>query len=307
MQVGIVGGAGFIGRATCVSLIERGAQVRLIDRAGTDSAVHVVDIASRDAEARLVEAFRGLRAVVHLAARVDPPSPGDEREAMRSLHLDGTRNVVRAAKRAGVHKLVLASSAVVYGARPENPVPLDESAPLRPNEDFPYAVDKAGQERIVENERGAGLRVAVARPAIVYGRGAKNYLTEIIRRSPVLPALDGCRPPLQFVHVDDVARGLAHLAMSDELEGVFNLAPRDWLSFEDVARIARRRVVPVPHRAVAPLVDALVRVMPPHLRAPASMLPYLKFPFVLSSTKIAAAGCAPRISSEEALREVLAS
>ena len=129
-----------------------------------------------------------------LAARVDPPKGNDEREEMRTLHLDGTRNVIRAAKRAGVQKLVLASSAVVYGARPENPIPLDETAPVRPNEDFPYAVDKAGQERIVENERGASLRIAIARPAIVYGRGARNYLTEIIRRSPVLPALDGRRP-----------------------------------------------------------------------------------------------------------------
>lgn len=305
MQVGIVGGAGFIGQAACIALIERGAQVRILDRAeganGT-AGVHVVDIARHDAEAALVDAFRGLKAVVHLAARVDPPN-AREREAMRSLHLDGTRNVVRAAKRAGVEKLVLASSAVVYGARKENPVPLDESMPMRPNEDFPYAVDKAGQERIVESERGT-LHVAIARPAIVYGRGARNYLTEILRRAPVLPALDGERPPLQFVHVDDVARGLAHLAVTDA-QGVFNLAPRDWLSFDDVARIVRRRIVSVPHRAVAPVVDALVRVMPPHLRAPASMLPYLKYPFVLSSTRIADAGCAPRITSEDALREIL--
>jgi nucleoside-diphosphate-sugar epimerase len=305
MQVGIVGGAGFIGRATCVALIERGAQVRILDRnAGAHSAagVHVVDIARHDAEPLLVEAFRGLKAVVHLAARVVPPT-AHEREEMRSLHLDGTRNVVRAAKKAGVQKLVLASSAVVYGARAENPVPLDESMPLRPNEDFPYAVDKAGQERIVESERGT-LQVAIARPAIVYGRGARNYLTEILRRAPVLPALDGKKPPLQFVHVDDVARGLAHLATSDA-EGVFNLAPADWLSFDDVARIVGRRVVAVPHRAVAPLLEALVRVMPPHLRAPAGMLAYLKHPFVLAAQRISDAGCPPRVSTEQALREIL--
>src|SRR5688572_3296237 len=127
MQVGIVGGAGFIGRATCVALIERGAQVRILDRVA-ESGVHVVDIARHDAEPALVEAFRGLKAVVHLAARVDPPN-AREREEMRALHLDGTRNVVRAAKKAGVEKLVLASSAVVYGARADNPVPLLETMP----------------------------------------------------------------------------------------------------------------------------------------------------------------------------------
>ena len=198
---------------------------------------------------------------------------------------------------------MLASSAVVYGAWADNPVPLHEDAPLRPNEEFPYAVDKAAQERVLLQERGS-LKTAIARPAIVYGRGAKNYLTEILRYAPALPALDGRRPPLQFVHVDDVARALAHLASGD-LEGVFNVAPDDWLSHEDVARIAHKRVVFVPHRWVVPLLDALTHVLPAHLRAPAGMLPYLKYPFVLSSQKLAAAGCAPRVTSEEALREIL--
>jgi nucleoside-diphosphate-sugar epimerase len=301
-SVAIVGGAGFIGRATCAALRERGMSARVIDRTPMSGA-HVVDIASFDAEERLVDAFRGVQSVIHLASRVDPPRT-NEREHMRALHIDGTRHVVRAAQRAGVDKLVLVSSAVVYGARPDNPVPLDENAPRRPNEDLPYAVDKAAQERVVEVEHGI-LKTAIARPAIVYGRGARNYLTEILRTAPVLPALDGVRPPLQFVHVDDVARSLAHLAIEAH-EGVFNIAPRDWLSFEDVARIARRRIVPVPHRLVGPIVEALVRVMPPHLRAPAAMLPYLKYPFVLSATKIAQAGCAPRVTSEGALRELLA-
>ncbi len=308
VRVVVVGGAGFIGRAVAELLRAGGREVVVVDRrpgaaAAPDRDVApLVDIATPAAVEQLTPLFRGAAAVVHLAARVDPPAPG-ERDAMRRLHVDGTRNVVRAARAAGVPRFVLASSAVVYGARPENRVPLDESTPVRPNADFPYAVDKAAQEDVLAAE-GGGLARAVARPAIVYGRGARNYLTEIIRSSPLLPALDGRRPQLQFVHVDDVARALAFLATAS-VEGAFNVASADWLALEDVAQIAGKRVLDVPVRFVAPVLDALARVLPPHLRAPASMLPYLMHPFVLSSTKLAAAGCAPRLTSAEALRSIL--
>src|SRR5205823_1103739 len=126
-----------------------------------------------------------------------------ERAAARRLHVDGTHNVVAAAHKAGVARFVLASSATVYGARASNRVPLDETAPTAPNADFPYAVDKAAQESIVcaSSSSSPSFTYAIARPAIIYGAGARNYLTEIIRRAPFLPALDGRRPQLQFVHV----------------------------------------------------------------------------------------------------------
>ena len=154
----------------------------------------------------------------------------------------------------------------------------------------------------------------------MYGRGARNYLTEIIRRAPFIPALDGRRPQLQFVHVDDVARALAFLATAPHVasaagaetsaglvsDGAYNIASADWLALEDVAAIAGKRVVDVPLRLVSPLLERIAHLMPPHLRAPASMLPYLMHPFVVSPRKLALAGCAPLYSSADALREMLA-
>ena len=298
MKVAVVGGAGFLGRAVCSALRAQGDDAIVVDKA---NGIDIVDDAAIETLAR---AFDGASSVVHLAARVDPVTP-QERDDARRLHVDGTKNVVAAAGRAGVSRLVLASSATVYGARASNRVPLDESAPVAPNADFPYAVDKAAQESIAQSSSSSSSSLAIGRPAIIYGPGARNYLTEIIRRAPFLPALDGRRPQLQFVHVDDAGAAFAFLARSDVV-GAFNVASADWLALEDVAAIAGKRIVSVPFRAIAPVLDRLARVLPPSLRAPPSMLPYLMHPFVVSPAKLAAAGCAPRFSSADALRSILA-
>ncbi|HEY1098616.1 MAG TPA: NAD-dependent epimerase/dehydratase family protein, partial [Myxococcota bacterium] len=259
----------------------------------------------------LTAAFRrfGVDRVVHLVARVDPPRDAADREAMRRLHLDGTRAVVDAASAVDVDHVVLVSSAVVYGAHADNTRPLPVDAPLRPNP-FPYAEDKAAQEALVR-----GLveddRLTVVRPAIVYAAHAHNYLTEIIRRARlpfvrgVLPALDGHRPPLQFVHVDDVAAIVA-AALSKRVTGTLHAASNDALTYDEVAAIAGLRVVDVPLRLIGPVLDRLVPLMPPSLRAPSALFPYLMFPFLIdmASTSMALQ-LTPSWSSADTLRAML--
>lgn len=288
--VAVVGGAGLVGRALCAALAARGHRVVVVDRAGDDV---VVDLVGPDVDAALDRAFVDAFAVVHLAAQVNPPRDRRERWRMRRLHEDGTAAVARAARRAGVARFVLCSSAVVYGAWPENPVPLDEGAPVRPCPGFAYAVDKAIQEHVARMEFGPEL--TVVRPAIVYGRGAKSYLTEILRnaRLPrrlglpgILPALDGHRPPLQFVHVDDVAAVLAACVDTGAAAGdVFHAAAADFLAYDDVATAAGLVVRDVDAALVGRALDALVPLLPPALRAPSALLPYLMHPFVLSADK----------------------
>jgi UDP-glucose 4-epimerase len=324
-RVALVGGSGLVGGALTSSLAARGCAVVVVDRVAPRACprgvVHMpVDLLHDDAEGALVHAFatHGADVVVHLAARVDPPRDDVDRARMRRLHEHGTRACARAARRAGARRFVLVSSAVVYGAWPENPVPLDEDAPLRPR-DFPYAIDKALQERVAADAWGTDALVVV-RPAIVYAPHARSYLTEILRRARlplalpglprgVLPALDGHRPPLQFVHVDDVAAVLVAAVLHDDdaLAGAFHACSRDWLAFDEVAREAGLAVVDVDARLVGRVLDRLVPLLPPSLRAPSALFPYLQHPFVLSSTKTAARlGVTPRMSSREALASMLA-
>ena len=88
---------------------------------------------------------------------------------------------------------------------------------MAPDPRFPYAVDKAAQERVVLEVSPEATRV---RPAIVYGPGARSYLTELLRRSPFVPAVDGVKPRLQFVHVEDLADAVGGEVLHWAIEGV---------------------------------------------------------------------------------------
>lgn len=313
MSIALVGGSGLVGSALAARLRAAHREVVVCDRTLPRLACRFgrVDLLDDDAAEQLTRVFaaHGVDVVVHLAARVDPPRDDRERGRMARLHEHGTAAVVDAARRVGVSRFVLVSSAVVYGAWPDNPVPLTTAAPLRPCP-FPYAVDKARQEEIVRAGLGDDV-VSVVRPGIVYGGGARSYLTEIIRRArlPVLgggllPALDGHRPPLQFAHVDDVASILA--ATIDAPPGTFHAAAADWLAYDEVARLAGLRVVDVPARVVGPVLDALVPVLPAELRAPRALFPYLMHPFVIDMGEtIARLGVTPTSSSADALRAML--
>lgn len=303
-RIALVGGSGFVGRALVKCLATApDVSLRVIDLhppAGVEVDFVCLDIVQGDWSGLL----DGFDVMVHLAAQVNPPRP-DERERYRRVHEDGAHRAIEAAEKAGLRKLVLCSSAVVYGAAASSPFPFTEAHPVRPNPDFPYALGKARQEQIFLAKSG-DMDVVIARPAIVYGASARNYLTEMLRFAPgILPAIDGCCPPLQFVHVEDVARALSQLTLGPAT-GIFNVCPQDWLSFQQVAQIAKLRVVRLRKRWLAPLLDATYPWLPPWARAPSYILPYLQYAFVLSGRKLEAElGFQPRYSSEDALRGML--
>jgi UDP-glucose 4-epimerase len=303
MRILVTGGSGLVGTALVPLFTAVGHDVVVLDVRAPSARARFARCDLADEDPTAIIARERPDVVVHLAARVDPPN-ARERAVMRRLHVDGTRALVRAARAAGTGAFVLASSATVYGAWPDNPVPLTEEHALRPHPGLAYAVDKADAERVVVDDAGA-MRVAIARPAIIYGRRAKSYLTELLRRAPgVFAALDGLRPPMQFVHVDDAARAFAALALRD-VAGAFNMGA-DAIPFDEVARIARVRVVDVPKRFVAPIVDRLAPFMPPTLRAPSPVLDHLMHPFVVDAGKLTrTVGWTPARTSAEALAEML--
>lgn len=304
-RVVVIGGSGLVGARLVRQLRDEGAQVTSCDIApsSVDGIRHVPLDILRDDVGAVFHAHHP-QAVVHLVARVDPPRGRGGRAKMRALHVEGLSRVVRAATRNGVERFVLASSACVYGAHPDNPVPLDEEAPLRPREDFPYALDKAAQERVL-NEQGQAMSTAILRPAVIYAKEARNYLTEILRYAPkVLPAVGGRRPPLQFVHAEDVASALRALLHSFE-PGAFNVGA-DAMSYENVAALCGLKVINLPRAALAPAANLGARFLPAHFRAPAYVLDQLAYPFVVDTTRLRTqCAIAPAYSSADALREML--
>lgn len=190
----------------------------------------------------------------------------------------------------GERRVVYTSSAMVYGAWPNNPVPLTEDAPMRPNPGFAYATAKAESERVALEwrEANADARLAVLRPVTVLG-GDDDRLTHLLR--DVLPAgVADPIPAVQYLHGDDLADAVV-LACMAELDGVFNVAPDGWMSEEEAKALSAGPVrVRLPRR--------LQPVLGPDV--PKDVLPYLLHPWVVANDRLRAEGWRPRYSSEEA-------
>ncbi len=303
--VAVTGAEGLIGRRLVDLLVadEQVDRVIGLDLGGADGATRPGH-ERRRADVRdpaIAAAFAGVDVVVHLAFQLDPSR---DEAAMHAVNVDGTRTVFQAAADAGVRKVIYVSSAVVYGAHPDNPLPITEDQPLRPNTPFNYAEHKAEIERWLWpwTSRHPDLTVTVLRPSIVAGPGVSNFISRQLD-APRFNAVRGHKPPIQFVHVDDVASALQHVLHRD-LPGAYNVSSVGWLSFDEVTAISGRRVLAVPEELAFSLAERLWRLGLGE--APAGQVPYLMHPWVVSVDRLVATGWRPRRSNRDALAEMAA-
>ncbi|MDP9208454.1 MAG: hypothetical protein M3O65_08130, partial [Actinomycetota bacterium] len=216
-------------------------------------------------------------------------------EGRRARVLAGTRRSLEAA--AGAATVVLWSSGVVYGAHPDNPVPIPETQPTRPNPEFPAAGILAESEQVA---------LATEGPAVVVLRGAGVWAPAwgtFLARSLMAPAMVGVRgqdPPLQCLAPADAVSALV-LATSGRLRGVYNVAPDDWVGARDAAKAAGRRRLEVPQRVAQSTADRLWQAG--MSAATAGELAFQTHPWVLGNAKLRQAGWAPTRSSAEAFAE----
>ena len=228
-SVAVTGASGLVGRHLLPVLaahpdVDRvlGLDVREPDRRPRNVEFARVDIAGTE----LKPLLEGIDVVVHLAGVVDPvPDVG----LMARVNVEGTRHVLDAAASVGARRIVRISSATVYGAWANNPVPLTEDAPLRPNPHFSPAVQGAEVERLLAEWRAdhPDVTVTTLRSAPVVGPGAERLPARILLGRPPL-RVRGAAMPVQVVHVDDLAAALA-LAATRDLPGVYNVAADGWL------------------------------------------------------------------------------
>ncbi len=198
-------------------------------------------------------------------------------------------------------QVVVVSSATVYGAWANNPVPLTEDAPLRPNPEFAYAVHKAQVERLVTDwaDAHAEASVAVLRPALALAEDGAGWITRCLTGAAGIRAGDN-DPPMQFLHLDDLASAVEHVRR-ERLSGPFNVAPVGWIP-GDTARalVGDGPRLHLPDGAATRLAEWSWRMrlgpMPPGL------VPYTQYPWVVASDRLRASGWEPRWSNEEAFR-----
>ncbi|MGH2782939.1 MAG: NAD-dependent epimerase/dehydratase family protein, partial [Thermoleophilaceae bacterium] len=239
VTVAITGASGLVGRRLLPRLADDiggrlvGLDVREPRRRVRGLEFHRVDIAGSE----LKPLLEGAEVLVHLAGVVDPIL---DEGLMARVNVDGTRRVLDAAAAVGVQKVVRVSPSSVYGAWPNNPVPLTEDAPLRPNPGFSPAVQAAEVERLLAewSDQHPGITVTTLRAAPVLGPGAERLPSRLLLGRPPL-RVRGAAPPMQAVHVDDLVSALL-LAVVSDLPGVFNAAADGWLSQDDLRSLLPR-------------------------------------------------------------------
>ncbi len=256
---------------------------------------HVLDV--RDPA--IADKLRGTDVVVHLALDLDLETDATARTA---YNVRGTQTVLTAAAAAGVRRVVLCTSAMVYGALPDNPVPLAEDAELRATEEATGVGDLLEMERLGRRAPRAhpGLNVTVVRPAAVVG-GVDTPLTRYFE-SPRLLVVKGTRPCWQFCHIDDLATALEFAAL-EKAEGELAVGCDGWLEQEEVEELTDIRRMELPSAVALGAAARLHRLgLTP---SPAGDLAYTMYPWVVSGSRLHEAGWRPQHTNEDVLAELL--
>lgn len=260
----VTGAARRLGAAVLRDLAAHGAGRRIVavdpGEPGPELAVDGVEHVRLDLRAPAIATLIARTrpdTVLHLDVLAAPGQAGG-RTAMKERNVIGTMQLLAACQRApSVQRLVVKSSAAVYGCAPRDPAHFTEDTqPHRPPHSG-YGKDCVEVEEYVRGfaRRRPDVAVTVLRFAGHLGPGTSGPFAHYLAL-PALPTVAGFDPRLQFVHVEDVVRAL-RTAASGARPGVYNVAGAGSLTLSQVARRLGRATVPVPRFAVPWLGRAL--------------------------------------------------
>jgi len=260
----VTGGAGFIGSHIAYALAKRGVLVRVLDDLSSsqgsdlgdlDGALVRGDIRNSTPLAELVQ---GSNWIFHQAALVSVPGSIEEPERCYAINVAGTLNVLRAAHQAGVQRVVLASSAAVYG---ESREPITEDAQKKPLS--PYAASKLAMEEAARMyHRVYGLPVVCLRYFNVYGPRQRPDSAYAAVIPAFIQAMLSGHPPViygdgnqrrDFLHVEDVVRANLLAAESSSAVGqVINISGGSAVTINELAEILHGILPDAPPPVYAP-------------------------------------------------------
>ena len=242
----VTGAAGFVGRHVVRALL--GARFRV--KAGVhherdrksfarlgDVEPVTVDVLAAES---ILQAMEGAEHVYHCAALLDARAP---RERLMEVNAAGTRRVWECAAASGVRKALYCSSTAVYGLLSRCDEGITEQSRARAIEPYGYSKLR-GEEAALDVAARTGLHTTIIRPVAIFGPGERTKFGTLLRDAALsgLLSAGGFRDKsFNFVHVEDVAAALVHLAERDLPGGeIYNVAVEEPSPFEEAFRTYRR-------------------------------------------------------------------
>jgi UDP-glucose 4-epimerase len=264
MKALVTGGAGFIGSNLALALLERGDSVVILDDLSSGCATNLPAstraqfIRGDVRDSRCVrDAMEGVSCVFHLAASVGNKRSIDHPVHDAEINVLGTLQVLEAARAAGVRKIVVSSSAAVFGEL--KTLPIREDHPVEP--DSPYGASKlCAEKETLAFGKLHGIETVCLRYFNVYGPRQRFdaygnvipiFVFQALREEPLTIFGDG-EQTRDFVHVGDVVQANLKAADAPGVRGAFNIGSSTRISINGLVDRLRTTMGPLPAIHYAP-------------------------------------------------------
>ena len=302
-QVVVVTGiSGNLGR-TLIKLLHRTDRIVGLDRrpfSGAPKDVELFQLDPRKKKAEDVFRIHDVKAVIHMGIMHDPRMSSEEHH---SFNVVGTTRVLDAVAKYGVKKVVVLSSANVYGPSPDNSNFLSEDAPLMAASRFSGVRDLIEVDMLAHGFfwRHPDIETVILRPVHIVGPTIRNAPSNYLRlRYPWV--LAGFDPMLQLIHQEDAARAMVE-ALRPGLKGVYNVVGPGEVPLSAVLRELGRTPIPVPHPIARPLLGTLFRYRLANFPPPE--LDHIQFLCMVDGSRWTAdVGWVPAHSMKDTIRSV---
>lgn len=204
------------------------------------------------------------------------------RHTRYNANVIGTRKLFDLAKKYNVQKTIVLSTYFVYGASPYNPSLLDEKTPLKASELTMDLVDSVELENLssIYLYKYPELNITILRPCNIAGPGVRNTFSQLFsgRRAPVVW---GFSPLMQFIHIDDMRDALV-TAYEQNKSGVYNVAPADYIAYQDAVKEAGCQTVQIP--SIPPILTERIAKFLNWKTFPPYLINYYKYPVIIDGS-----------------------
>ncbi|MQF69013.1 NAD-dependent epimerase/dehydratase family protein [SAR202 cluster bacterium AD-804-J14_MRT_500m] len=308
--IAVTGSSGYIGSRLLQQLenVESIAKLIAIDIKPLPMPFHNIDAYRLDLAQPIDQVFHKhkISTVVHLAFDMRAGRTAQESLAIDKKNIASLENVLMACHTFSVQHLIYTSSHTVYGAHPDNHVPIMEDTKLKPLQGFQYSQTKAASEFLLRSfaHENPAISVTILRSSMVLGPAAVNYVSKGFQK-PFLLRVLGYDPPLQVIHEDDLTAILMRFSM-DPRPGIFNVAGDGYLNYTRFAKILEKPLIPLPSIIAYPLTE-LAWKLGIQKDSPSIGLNLIRYPIILSTEKLKQeTGFKFSYTSEEAVASYIA-